>query len=266
MLLIGGALLFAFRGKIAAYVAPMLGGDVNKVNFYAYGVVFAASLLYLVPLELLGFGEVRRVFYVAALWAQVLNSGFTVYGTARAKGRHPPQLTSFSMAGLKSAMMAAQPFFQEVMSSKEFHFLFFALIFLTAYPSVLVLCILGRRALFVLCTLAPKYAANSRVWRWFEPRWQQIRQQEKAIVFYSTLAEVGLGFWLVVQMAMPSRQIMTTFVYWNYLKIRYQSPQSSALHSTAWAFLHTKAEPLFRTFPFLNTPLSYAKNWFKPQH
>lgn len=264
-MLIGAALLFAFRGKIAAYVSPMLGGDLNKINFFAYGVVLMASILYVVPMELFGLGGLRRVSYVVALWAQVLNSGFTVYGTARSKGKLPPQLNSYSMEGLKSAMMAAQPFFQEIMSSKEFHFLFFAVIFLSAYPSVPVLCILARRALFVLCTLAPKYAQTWRVWLMFEPRWQMIKQQEKEIVAYSVLAEIVLGFWLVVQIATPSRQIMTTFMYWNFLKVRYQSPQSNASHAAAWRTLQAKTAPLFQALPFLNMPLSYAQNWFKPQ-
>lgn len=265
MLLMGAALLFAFRGKIATYLAPMLGGDINRINFYAYGVVLAASISYLVPM-VLGMGSVKRMLYTVALWSQVLNSGFTVYTAASSKGRLPPKLQGFSMAGLKATMQAAQPFFQEVMSAKEFHFLFFALIFLTAYPDPLVLFILGRRALFVLCNLAPKCAPNSFVWLRFQPTWEKLKQKEKTIVHYSVLAEIFLGFWLVVQMAMPTRQMMTTFLYWNYLKIRYQSPQSNATHGAAWRLLQEKTAPVFKAVPFLNTPLNYVQNWFKPQY
>lgn len=228
-------------------------------------VLLVAALVYLIPMEFMGLGGVKRMAYIMALWAQVLNAAFTI--TANYKDRMPEiPTTGFSMAAMKETMAKAAPWLQEVMMGVDFHFLFFALIFLAATPSVIVLGILGRRSLWSVCTYCSKNTPENKLWVRFLPTWNQLKAKEKQVLFYSCLAEVGLGLFLVAQIATPSRQLITCLLYWNYLRTRYQVPRSHPQHLEAWQFLGAKVQPLLRMVPPLNIPLNYAKNWFQPQY
>ena len=75
----------------------------------------------------------------------------------------------------------------QVMMGNEFHFLFFAMIFLSAPPCVLVLAVLGRRSLWSVCTYAEKNRAENALWKKFAPIWAKLKVQE------SQLEELGKG-------------------------------------------------------------------------
>merc|ERR1719217_183580 len=99
----------------------------------------------------------------------------------------------------------------------EFHFLFFAMIFLSAPPCVLVLAVLGRRSLWSVCTYAEKNRAENALWKKFAPIWAKLKVQEKEILLYSALVEIAQGLWLTVQLFLPTRQVLILILYWNYL-------------------------------------------------
>lgn len=46
----------------------------------------------------------------------------------------------------------------------------------------------------------------------------------------SAYAEIALGFLLIFQLVTPMRNLTLIFFYWNLLKMRYQTPDSSASH------------------------------------
>lgn len=259
------AVLFFFRGRIATFLAPYLGTDPKKTNFYGHLLIVIAALVYLLPLEFVGLEGVKRMAYLMALWAQIMVAGFTI--TVNYRDKMPDLPTSgFSMAAMKATMARAQPWLQEVISGVDFHFLFFALIFLAATPSVIVLGILGRRSLWSVATYCSKNTPENKLWVKFLPTWTQLKAKEKQVLFCSSLAEVCLGLFLTVQIFTASRQIITCLLYWNYLRTRYQVPRSHPQHLEAWQFLGMKVQPILRMVPPLNIPLNYAKNWFQPQY
>merc|ERR1719428_1047840 len=109
------------------------------------------------------------------------------------------------MAAMKATFARAQPWLQEVMMGVDFHFLFFALIFLAASPSVIVLGILGRRSLWSVATYCSKNTPENKLWLRFQPTWTQLKAKEKQVLFSSCLAEIGLGLFLVAQIFTASR-------------------------------------------------------------
>lgn len=58
---------------------------------------------------------------------------------------------------------------------------------------------------------------------------------QREALFYNAAAEVGVGFILIVLLLTPRRAIMNTFAYWQWLRVRYGSPDSQAYQSMVGA-------------------------------
>lgn len=259
MIAVAGA--FFFRGQIAKFLAPLLPDmDHQKVAFYGHAVTLAGGIAYIIPVELVGLGMLKRPCYIASMWATVLSSIFLIKGNYG--GPDIPQDISFS--NWKEKMVQVQPWLMKVMSSVDFHFLFFGLIFLAAYPSVWVLLILGRRSLWTLCTKMKKESPDNPLWKRFAPYWDTLLAKQTQVLEYSALAEVMLGIWLTVSLFLPMRQIVTCILYWHYLKIRYQAERSRPQQQKAWSMLEQQAQPVLKMLPILHKPLGWAKDWFRP--
>lgn len=266
--LVAAAALFFFRGKIAQLFAPFLG-DAKKLShlaFYGHCVTVIAGVLYVLPVEFIGLGGVKKLFWLSCMWSTVTSCMLTLganYGS-------PPFPENFQISnwrqGMQEVSVKLQPWLQQAMTSADFPVLFFALIFLAAHPTIWVLLILGRRSLWSVCTVCAKEYPNNRLWKMFEPRWNGLKAQNNQILEYSAFAEVGLGLWLTVALFLPMRQILTCILYWNYLKMRFQMPRSNPQHAKAWGMIGQRVDPLFKALPILNKPLDMAKNWFKPPY
>lgn len=75
--------------------------------------------------------------------------------------------------------------------------------------------------------------------------------------------EISLGFLLVFYVFTPQRSMFQTFLHWQLLKAKYQSPATSHQHRQAWASISQKVEPYITQYaPFLNAPIGYVKKWF----
>ncbi len=48
---------------------------------------------------------------------------------------------------------------------------------------------------------------------------------------YNAGAEIGTGFLLIVMLATQRRAIVLTILHWNWLRMRYASPDAAAYHS-----------------------------------
>eukprot|EP00933_Yihiella_yeosuensis_P028481 TRINITY_DN2230_c1_g7_i1.p1 TRINITY_DN2230_c1_g7~~TRINITY_DN2230_c1_g7_i1.p1 ORF type:complete len:278 (+),score=36.02 TRINITY_DN2230_c1_g7_i1:101-934(+) len=261
--------LYMFRAKIAQFLAPYVGQmDPQRFVFRGHLCSLLFGSLYIIPFEFVGLGGLQRVAYLGCLWAQVATSMWTIKANYGAPPT--PQITGgFSMAALKeTAQTAAQtmaPWFQKAMNTADFQFLFFVLIFLTAYPSVWALAILLRRSLWTVGKYGEKNLTEYRLWKLFSGTWAKLsdKELEAKVLHYSVLGEILLGFWLIVSLALPSRQILVLLLYWNYLKTRYQTPRSHANHEKAWIELNTQVAPLVEKVSILQKPIDMGKGWFQ---
>jgi len=255
--------LYLGRSHIAKFLAPYLQRlDEQMIVFYGHSVVVSCGLLYILPIDFIGLEILKRPTYLICFWCSIAIMGYTVkvnYG-------FPTFPANLGFSNWKEGLQAVAPYMQNVLSkSVDFHFLFFALIFVAAYPSVFALVILWRRSLFAVATHVAKHERlQGRVWRTLEPHWNKTKQPQTAedVKLYSALAEILLGFWLTASLFMPTRQILTCILYWNYLKTRFQVPRSKPDHARAWGRIKNHVDPALSMVPFLNKPLSYAQQWF----
>mmetsp|Transcript_118630 Transcript_118630/g.335545 ORF Transcript_118630/g.335545 Transcript_118630/m.335545 type:complete len:268 (-) Transcript_118630:192-995(-) len=254
--------LFLFRGKIASFIAPYVPVlSPQKTSFYGHVVTLCASIVYVLPIEFLGLGMLKRPAYMLSLWSTILNAMMTIkanYGFPQL-----PENVSFSNI-TQACTTSIQPWLQKVMmGGPEFHFLFFALIFLTAYPSVVPLVILDRRSLWSVCTYCSKNTPTNPLWLRFKPTWEgKLKPKEKEVQLYSALAEIGFGIYLAVSVILPTRQLLVTVLYWNFLQNKYRVPRSHDVHLQAWRLVGQRVEPLTKALPFLQKPLGMAKDYF----
>lgn len=255
--------LFVFRKQVAQRFGPLLpSASPQKLVFYGQLVTVGAALLYIFPLELIGLSVLKRIAYLASLWSTVITSMLAI----KANYGVPAIPENISFSNWRVAAEALQPWLQKAMTGVDFHFLFFALIFLTAYPSIPALLIIGRHRLWAVCTYCSKNLPQNKLWLRFTPVWAKLKAKEPQVLAYAAMGEIMLALWLTVSLLMPSRQILTCILYWNCLKTRYQVPRSHELHAQAWKKLGAQAEPLFKALPILRKPVDLAKGWFQPQY
>jgi hypothetical protein len=265
--------VFFFRGKIAALLSrffPGLFGSDLTSHFELYGhlACVTGSLLFPIPLGMFGLGAIKHLAWLVALWG---HGSACMAGLAKNYGKDLPNMPKIDFKnwrqGMQGAAVEMQPFLQKTLKSPDFHFLFFVLIFLAADQTVLVVLLIARRSLWTLCTKwskeSPATFPMRSIWPMMEPRWKSIKASGQAddIVEKCNLGEVCFGFWLVISLFLPNRQIFACILYWHFLKIRYQAEK----HHKAWQLLAQKSDPLFKAVPILQKPLGWAKGFFQPQ-
>jgi len=249
-------------------LAPILSSmDPQKTVFRGHFLTLVLALLYILPLEFVGLGIVKRPAYMGSLWSNI----FTLLWTLKCNYGTPPlpQVGSISFSNISQSAQAAlqqlAPWLQKAMGGVDFHWLFFVLIWIAANPSVFALLIIGRRSLWSVATYCSKNMPESRLWKAFAPSWQKLKAREVEVLHASTMAEILLGFWLIVSLAFPWRQILPLILYWQFLRQRYQVPRSHEAHLKAWREIGSRAAPLLQAAPFLNKPIDMAKGWFAQQ-
>lgn len=260
--LVAAAGLYLFRGKIAQYASKIFPSSTPQETAFMGHLTMLLSSIGFVLLSVVGFAGVGRSLYMMSMWSTIVTAILTI----KANYGMPPTPQKLGIAELKAFVPTLQPWLQGAMTGPDFPFLFFGLIFVTAYPSIPALLILGRRSLWSVCTYCVKNTPERRLWKAFAPIWEKLKAKEKEVLAYSAMAEILLAIWMTACIFLPSRQLMTTFLYWNYLRTRYQVPRSHPLHAQAWAQLGQHVQPALNAVPLLNKPLDMAKAWFQPQY
>jgi hypothetical protein len=164
------------------------------------------------------------------------------------------------------------------MSGTEFPSLFFSLMFLNPYATSLVgsvipfgigeliaLLIIMRRAIWFIGNHGQKFWINSIFWNRFGFKfWQYMKRHESQVLHLSVMGEIFIGFWFIVLLFTPARQMLNIFVYWNFLRMRFMAPRSSPGHTAVWSQLAEATKSVRRSIPVLNKPIQMAVDWFNP--
>ena len=222
------------------------------------GVSVVSGVIYLIS-----FNSSARFFCILSAIAASVLVIYVNYGLPRV-----------SRAAIRGPL---QDYFGKCMSGAEFAFLFFCLMFTNDATSKQVglipfglgdyvsAALIIRRCVWFLGSHGVVAWKGVSVWeRFFLPTWTRLNARSNSIVEFSSLIEIGLGFWLILLVVTPARQIMICFVYWNFLRIRFLAPRSRASHQAAWSRVDTKTHSLRRSIPIIETPVSFMKHWFNP--
>ncbi len=231
--------------------------DPAMVSVALNSVVTVCGLLYLLTLN----GSYRFCCLIAAL----VNSAYII--TVNYILVEDPRQPSKS---LKEKLATC-------MTGAEFPFLFLPLMFINAFATetfggsvfpfavgdYLVVLILVRRAVWFLGTHGSKSWVNTKPWAMVgAPLWARLKPREAHILHLSVLAEISIGFWLILLVLTPARQLINTFVYWNYLRMKYMGPRSRPGHAAAWESIDRMTAPMRAKVPFVEKPLTLVKQWF----
>jgi hypothetical protein len=170
-----------------------------------------------------------------------------------------------------------QDYFGRCMSGAEFPFLFFSLMFVNDSTSQLLgiipfgiadyvsAALIIRRSLWFVGSHGTTSWKGIGLWdRFFQPIWGRLNTHSGTILELASVAEILLGFWLILLVLTPARQLMVCFVYWNFLRIRYLAPRSRQAHIRAWAQLDKKTKNFQNAVPISARPIAFMKQWFNP--
>lgn len=278
--LIVPAVLYFGREHISRFLAPILPDQSRQIYWLLFGQV-VMTLLFLLPLHLVlpQLAAFKRTSYMMSMWFSVAANALQLTVNLRDLGVQFPDTSGFSIRNAKQSFqdlaVKMQPFLVAAMQSPDFTSLFFTVIFLTAPPAQFPFTyfpplILARRSIWSLGQKADKNSSiGSKMSSMYESRLKARTEQASHL---TVGAEIALGFGLAVCILLPTRQVLTTFLYWQYLQMRYRTPTrnesrsgSRPIHAKVWDEVGQKADPLLTKVPILNTPVNYVKNMFQQQ-
>lgn len=208
--------------------------------------------LYMFPFDWMGL-QINYLFWNGAIWTCIMSSALTI----GANNGPPP---------IKAGWQECKVYLAKISQAAEFQWFFFAIIFVGANPFFGVLLILARRSFFIVFKAAQKQTAvlsKHPQWETIRPLFETMSAKESDILLKATVAEIALGFYLILMLLTPERQLVTTFIYWNFLRMRFQTPRTRKNQDEAWALVHQKTDPIVSKIPGSGKILDMAKNYFK---
>ena len=150
-----------------------------------------------------------------------------------------------------------------VAQGADFPFLLISMIFANSLgiADYLGLLIISRRSFWFIATHMSKAKSSSFIWKTVEPTWNVAKSLEDKVLLISATCEIMIGIWLIIILLTPQRQFLSLFVFWNYLKLRFNAPRSSQYHQRAWSVIDDLTTPY--TPSFMSTAVTRAKAWFR---
>ena len=219
--------------------------DVQSVAVTLHCVCLASSLLFLI-----GFESLTNARFFSFL-STVLSTALTIY----------------SIYGLPKGG-AYQLWISTVASGADFPFLMLSLIFIgghLGYVDSVAVLLLARRSLWFVLTQFSKHSHNDPKLLFISNLWTTLKAAESTVLLIAATAEIMIGFWLSIMIITPNRNIIATIMYWNFLRLRYQSPRSHEIHARSWTAIAEKADPLLK-IELVSRIVEKAQKWFKPNH
>ncbi|OAE32341.1 hypothetical protein AXG93_3017s1110 [Marchantia polymorpha subsp. ruderalis] len=182
---------------------------------------------------------------------------FTLWGTAVACGH---SLYSAYGAPRSWNWQGLQAWLQSIIMGADFLHLLYCIAFASSFSPIKYAVVpVACRALEQVVPYLKRNFNNTTLYRKFLAKpCALVEANTVAIRSLSANVEVGLGFLLIFMVVTPQRNLVQTLVYWQLLKLKYQSPTSSTYHRNAWTKLSARVMPLIHRFaPFLQTPIGF---------
>mmetsp|Transcript_42340 Transcript_42340/g.92402 ORF Transcript_42340/g.92402 Transcript_42340/m.92402 type:complete len:262 (+) Transcript_42340:63-848(+) len=243
-----------FRKPAANEVA-----DPARNVFISNLTVVVASIVYIIPLELLVGFPVSNLMFTMVLASTLMGSGSSIMANYGA-----PQLPDAGgwRKGYKMKFQAAAQWLAVVADkSPDFSYVFLCAVFLPAAPNLLVVMIIFRRSVLSCNAFAAKNMPENRIYVRIKPMYDKhVKPREAQWKHVCNVLEIVLGFQLIVGILLPSRQILTTVVYWHFLKLRFSMQRSHADALAAWKAVEERAGPVPRFIPAFI--MNRIKGWF----
>lgn len=152
---------------------------------------------------------------------------------------------------------------QSVLSTTDTQYGFMALLFIRSVPTRLIFVPSTILALYHVSSYLNTIFGTSRWWvKYGQSRYQKLAQNQNSALLLNAVSEIGVAMIMSVQLIKSFRSVLTVVLYWQWLRLRYHSPDASWYHRQAWANVGQRLNPILDMVPFLKGPLGYAKQWF----
>ncbi|KAK9700148.1 hypothetical protein RND81_08G220200 [Saponaria officinalis] len=220
----------------------------QTVQFSVNAWVFVLALLAIFPLIPANLSiKAYRLSFMGTT-CSLLYSLYSLYGKPRAWN-----------------MQAVQIWLQSIIATKDFIYFIYSITFVTSnlclkFALIPILCrslehlakFLRRN--FSLSSLYKKYLEDICVW---------VDSNGTTLSILSSHAEIGLGFLLIISLFSWQRNFVQVFMYWQLLRLMYNTPASAGYHQSVWTKIGKTVNPAIdRYAPFLKTPLSAVQKWW----
>ncbi|GMH34009.1 hypothetical protein BSKO_01843 [Bryopsis sp. KO-2023] len=147
--------------------------------------------------------------------------------------------------------------------STDFQYACMSLVFLPRMPTRLVVVPSSVLAAYhVVSFLAAKYRGSALWEKYGRGIHAKMVANQRGALGVNAMSEICVGLFMIVQMLSPARNVLVAFIYWQWLRTRFFSPDAAQYHRQAWQKIGEKANPFLNAVPFLRMPLGYAQRWF----
>eukprot|EP00249_Psilotum_nudum_P011079 c22955_g1_i1 orf=720-1724(-) len=162
-------------------------------------------------------------------------------------------------------LQAIQVWLQSLVAGKDFLYLLFSLVFISAFVPIkfAVIPVICRSLEYVARYLRRNFSGAQLYRKYLGGPCNWLENNNATLHNLSANSEIGLGFLLFVLLLTPQRNLIQFFVYWQLLKLMYHSPATAPYHRNTWSRIGMTANPLIQRYlPILQTPIGFAKRWF----
>ncbi|KAK9821054.1 hypothetical protein WJX74_006530 [Apatococcus lobatus] len=225
----------------------MLDGNRSQLLLFSlHATLLLLAVLHLQPLQ-------RPLSYAAWSWflqLAVFKYAYKVYLKAGL-----PRLRPFPAA--------IKGYLQQVAATTDFQYALMNVLFLPQRPMMLVMVPTVVLSTYHAFAFMASNFGQTHLWRVYGSRahaW--LFSQQQSAIMYNAAAEIGVGFLVIISVFSNLRNILFVWLYWNFLRMRYFTPDASTYHQLVWGQLELKTAPVFQMVPMLRVPLSLAKRWF----
>ncbi|DBB00089.1 hypothetical protein WJX77_010537 [Trebouxia sp. C0004] len=240
-----------FRDKVSGYLKRSFSQTpqtIQTVLFCMHLTLVLLAVLHLQPLN----KKLSQIAWVYFLQTSLLTHGYKVY----LKGGFPRFSRSAFLATLQSWL-------QRVGGTTDFQYLMLSAVFLPHQSVSVVIVPITVLAVYHTFAYCAKTFPNNTLWQKYGVRAHSfLAAHQRDALIYNAGAEIGTGFLLIVMLATQRRAILLTILHWNWLRMRYFSPDAAAYHSMVWGIIDKKVGPYIRQVSFLNTALRFGQRWF----
>jgi len=220
----------------------------QKVQFVANAWVLMVAVLAIVPLIPTNLSNrAYRLSFMGSACSS-LYSLYSLHGKPRAWN-----------------LQAVQGWFQSVIATKEFIYFIYCLTFVTSnlYLRFALIPILSGALEHVAKFLRHNFSHSSLYRKYLEEPCVWVESNTTTLNIFSSHAEIGLGFLLILSLFSWQRNIIQTFMYWQLLKLMYNVPVTAGYHQSVWSKIGRTVLPLVHRYaPFLNKPISAVQRWW----
>ena len=197
--------------------------------------IILATVFHIVPV--LPFANSFGMF----IWFFRISAGLNLYKIVLRFGSPAAYMTSLSNINWQGIQMYAQ----NAMTSSEFFYIMTSTSCLSLkQPLTLAMMPMLIVAIRSVAAYASRTFHNSSIYqRLASPAVSVVLSKGAVLDQATTFAEIALLFYLVALIITPSRNILMTYFYFNMLKTRYVSPDSTASHAAVWSKINEISLP-----------------------